>query len=346
MRVSQIQNLTWAGNVLVLGGVVWAGLLFWGIKNAKPPAEPAWAKAKTDDVGKQRWPGDASAFDVIKTTPINGAVPKPVVKDPVVIKPDKTTEFKNKLKYVSGVIYPENPEISQARVSYDGKEMWIQPGDEVAGTGFRIVEFTLVAGKPAAPAGGGTPVKSDQPRIAHMGFKNPDNGEVLVIEQPDPTGQSLVAGGGPLIVPAADLDSIKRGRISENGPLPGLAVQNTNGDWIIPDDEQLWIEVWGEKDLLPKLGMKPETDQAGNPRGVRITSQPEAATPLAASHGININDIVRSINKVAVNSKEEILEYLRGPGRGLKRYEVVVETNGAERTVVYHVPRHAKTSHD
>src|SRR5678810_917179 len=99
MRVSQIQNLTWAGNVLVLGCVVWVGLQFWRVKNAKPPAEEAWKKAKTDDLGKQRWPGERTAFNDIHVTPINGKVPPPPEVAKPVVQVDPTTEFKAKLKY-------------------------------------------------------------------------------------------------------------------------------------------------------------------------------------------------------------------------------------------------------
>src|SRR5262245_23690246 len=129
MRVSQIQNLTWAGNVLVLGGVVWVGLQFWQVKNAKAAADPAWAKAHTDDVGKQRWPGDRAAFNHIHATPIGGKVPPPPETKKEVIKVDRATEFKGKLKYLSGVQFPNSPEISLARVGFEGKELWIQPGD-------------------------------------------------------------------------------------------------------------------------------------------------------------------------------------------------------------------------
>jgi hypothetical protein len=342
MRVSQIQNLTWAGNVLVLGGVVWVGLQFWQVKNAKPAAEPAWAKAKTEDVGKQRWPGEVSAFEVIYKTPISGKVPPPPQATAPVVKPDRTTEFKNKLKYVTGVEFPNTPERSLARVNFDSKDVWISPGDDLGG--FRLIEFRLVAVK--APAGpDGKPVPQEYARIAHMVFLNPDGGDPLVIDQPDPQSKQLLAAGNVPWEPESETPDIKRFRTAEAGPLK-QAFRETGGDWIITEDEQLWIEVWGEKDLLPNLAMQPRTDADGNPQGVRITGLPEAKTPLAPSHGIYTEDVVRSINGVAVNSKEEILDYLRGQGKGLSRYEVVVESNGATRTVVYRVPRPVKASRD
>ena len=344
MRVSQIQNLTWAGNVLVLGGVVWIGVQFWHVKNAKPAPEPAWAKAKSDDVGKQRWPGEESAFEVIHKTFISGKVPPPP-PPPEKAKPvDRTQEFKAKLKYLSGVQFPNSPEMSLARVTFDGKEVWIKPGDDVGG--FRLIEFTLVSPKAAPPAPGKASLK-DEAKIARMVFRNPDAADPLVVEQPVPPPQSLADPNGPgLVQKPEETEAIKRGRAPENGPLKSVAFQETNGDWIITEDEQLWIEVWGDTHIAPKLAMKPETDAAGSPRGVRITGLPESGTPLAPSHGLTIDDVVKSINKVPVSSKEEILEYLRGPGKGLARYVVVVERSGAEREVVYRVSHPVKASRD
>ena len=343
MRVSQIQNLTWAGNVLVLGCVAWVGLQFWRVKNAKPAAEPKWMKTKTDDVGKQRWPGERTAFNDIHGTPINGKVPPPPPPPQQVVKVDRATEFKGKLKYLSGVQFPNTPEMSLARVTFDGKEMWIQPGDDVGG--FRLVEFTLIEVKQPAAAPG-KPSLKDEGKIARMVFRNPDAPDPLVIEQPAPASQTLVTPGGGLVQTAEETEAIKRDRAPEHGPIKCPAFQTPDGDFVITEDEQLWLEVWGDKHVVPNLAVKPETDQAGNPHGVRITALPESKTPLAPSHGVYVNDVVKSINGVAVNSKEEILEYLRGAGKGLDRYRVVVETNGAERTVVYRVPRQVRASRD
>jgi hypothetical protein len=346
MRVSQIQNLTWAGNVLVLGGVVWVGLQFWNVKHAKAAPEPTWAKAKTDDVGKQRWPGERTVFDDIHKTPINGKVPPPPEIKKEVVKVDRTTEFKGKLKYVSGVQFPDTPEMSLARVTYDGKDMWVRPGDDVGG--FRLIEFSLVAPK-AAAAPDGKPARPERETIVRMVFRNPDpeaKESLLVIEQPDPQTKSLLGDGNQPFVPATETADIKPGLAPETGPIAAQAYQTPEGDWVITEAEQLWIEVWGDKHVLPNLGMSPNTDASGIAHGVKITSLPESKTPLAPSHGLAVQDVVKSINGVAVNSKEEILEYLRGPGKGLYKYVVVVDTNGADRTVTYRVPRPVKASRD
>jgi len=343
MRVSQIQNLTWAGNVLVLGVVACLALQFWRAAHERRAPAPDWAPARSGDVGAQRWPGERSSFDVIVSTPIGGPLPAPppLPTDQPTLDPEQA--FRAKLEYLTGLQYPDEPEMSLAFVKFDGKERWIRPGDAVGGAGFRFVEFTLAPATPSA----------DTPRLARLVFNRPDGGEPIVVEQPDPPGQRLVEPRGPALVlpPPDDTDAFRRGLVPEAGPLGRPAYRKPNGDWVVTDDEQLWIEAWGDTHLLPNLGMKPESDAEGKPRGVRITGLPESKTPLAPSHGLALNDIVKSIDKVPVHSKEEIVEYLRGPGRGRVRYEVVVEANGAERTVVYLVPRRipappAKASRD
>src|SRR5207244_1316753 len=107
--------------------------------------------------------------------------------------------------------------------------------------------------------------------------------------------------------------------VAENGPLDPKAYEDpVTHEWVIPETEQNWIEQYAEKDILPQLATKPDVDAQGVSHGLRIMSSIEANAPaLGPSHGINQGDIIRSINGVAVTSKEDILNYLRGDGKGL-----------------------------
>ena len=107
---------------------------------------------------------------------------------------------------------------------------------------------------------------------------------------------------------------------------------------------QSWLEQWGEAEVISKLATKPDVDEQGKSHGLKILSSPEIGTPLNASHGIMTGDIIRSINDEPVGSKEDVLNYLRGKGKGLDRYEVVIENNGNERKVVYRVPKPSRRS--
>jgi hypothetical protein len=319
MRVSQIQNLTWAGNVLVLAGLVWVGLQFWNARKLKAPEPPKWDTQKAGVEGP-RWPGELSAFTHIWQTPINGKVPPPPPppnKEPP--KVDRVAEFKSKVKYAGGWEFTEQPERSIARVNFEGKEVSISPGATLGG--FQLVQYTLDAEK----------------KTAKLVFLNPENLEPFAIEQPQSAAPPLTGPGNEPVKRGAS-DLIKDGIVTELGPLPRTAyTEPGSGDIVIPEEEQVWLEHFGEKNVWNNLATKPDVDSQGVSRGVRIMAAPEVP-PLKPSHGIVAQDVVRSINGEPMTSKEDILNYLRGKGRGLARYEVVVDNGGKTRTVVYRVP--------
>ncbi len=327
MRVSQIQNLTWAGNVLVLAGLVWVGLQFWESKKPKTVAELAWPKGKVGAVD-QRWPGELPAFTHIVKTPISGVVPPPPpppVKE--IVKVDRAAEFKAKLKIGGGLENVTQPERSLARVNYDGKDSWIQPGNTVAG--FQLVQFTMfTTKKPGAPP----------TMMARLVFRHPEVKDDVVIEQPPSNLPPLTSDDNTPVKKTLG-QGVEPGPILENQtPEPSAFRDPATGHWIIPFTEQLWIETFGEKNIWSKLATEPVVDAQGVARGVRFKTFPESGTPLVP-HGIGQGDVVVSINKVSVGSKEDILNYLRGEGKGLERYDVLIDTNGATRTEVYIVRR-------
>lgn len=334
MRVSQIQNLTWAGNVLVLAGLVWVGFQFWQAKKLKPASEWKWQAGKTEplDGPGKRWPGDISSFVDIWKTPLNGKFPPPPKPpDAPVVKLDRIAEFKSKFSYKGGgMLFPSNPALSTVRVSYEGKEMTISPGMDVAGTSIQLSQYVLVAPDPK---------KAEL--VAKLVFVDfADGSKTFEILQPA-SGKETLVGPGPAPWEKGWGPALGEGaEVTERGPLTRRAFQDpATGDWIIPPEERTWLERFGEKDVWSRLGTKLDTDAQGVSRGLRITTLPEERTPLAPTHGIYLNDVIRSINGVPVASKEDVLNYLRGDGKGLERYEVVIDGNGRERTVVYRVSR-------
>jgi len=205
-------------------------------------------------------------------------------------------------------------------VIFDGKELSIKPGFALGG--FQLVQYTL----------------DHEKKTAKLVFINPESGDPFTVEQPQ-TAQPPLTGKGNEPMKRGESDLVKDGVVTEKGPLPRTAwTDPATGDIIIPEEEQAWLEHFGEKNVWNGLATKPDVDAEGVSRGVRIMSVPEVA-PLKPSHGLGVQDVVRSINGEPVTSKEDILNYLRGKGKGLTRYEVVVETGGKPRTVVYRVPR-------
>ena len=342
MRVSQWQNIAWTADAFALGLVVLAGIQFAALIRAKAPPVPGWTSADAGAAAASRWPGERSAFDDIHSTPIGGPRPAPPTGAPEKPPVDPAQAFRDGLVYLSGAEFPDSPERSLVYVRFDGKELWLRPGDFVGKSGFQLIEFTIVAGRTPDAV-----TQRNVPRIVRLAFAPPAGGEPVWIEQPDPQSDPLVAPGRPEPPrPFEDVAAIRRGRVPLAGLLGNQGYRRPNGEWVISEDEQIWIEEWGETHLLPHLGMRTEWDAAGNPRGVRITELPETNTPLAPSHGLCVGDVVRSINGVALSSKDDLVEYLRGPGKGLYLYRVVVETDGAERTIRYRVPRPVKASRD
>lgn len=331
MRVSQIQNLTWAGNVLVLAGLVWVGFQFWQAKKMKPAGEWKWQAGKTEalDAPGKRWPGEITAFEAIWKTPLNGKFPPPPkAPEAPVVKLDRVAEFKSKFAYKGGgMLFPSNPSLSTVRVSYEGKEMTLSPGMDLAG--FQLSQYVLVAPDPR---------KAEL--VAKLVFLSLDDGKSFEIVQPSSGKETVVGPGGAPWERGWGPAIGEGGEVTEKGALARRAFQDpSTGDWIIPSEERSWIEQFGEKNLWSRLGTKPDADAQGNPRGLRITTLPEEKTPLAPTHGISVGDVIRSINGVPMTSKEDVLSYLRGDGKSLERYEVVIDTNGRERTVVYRVSR-------
>jgi len=332
MRVSQIQNLTWAGNLLVLGGLVWVGMKFWEVNKLgkQKPVELVWQKAKTDDVGKQRWPGDLAAFAHIWKTEVNGKVPPPpppVNKDPP--KPDKIAEFKGKLKYVGGWEFTQEPDRSTARINFDGKDMSISPGNSVGG--FQLRSFTFNRSDP-------DPLKW----TVRLVFVSPEGVDV-VVDQAQSTMPSIVDRNAPPIKKGYG-GPVAEGRVTVDH-VECKGYLRDDGAWQIPDDEVAWLEAFGEEKVWSKLATQPAVGKDGVARGLRLMSFPEAGTPLAPSHGIGQGDVVTAINGVPVASKEDIMNYLRGAGRGLTKYVVDVEKDGAKRQVVYIVRRVERPAH-
>ncbi len=320
MRVSQLQNVTWAGNVLVLAGLVWVGVQFKDALKLKAAKDLKWDVQKAAADGP-RWPGDLAGFAHIWTTPINGKVPPPPPPPSTQVKQvDEIAEFKGKIKYLGAFDFLRQPDKTTARVSFEGKELGITPGCSIGG--FQFVEVSL----------------DDAKKTAKLSFRDPKKGVVFSVEQTVPQTPALTDPSHPPFTPGYD-NRVQPGRVTEKGPLDlqSYPVPST-GEWIITTDELEWIEEFYEKDVWAGLKAEPDVDAQGVSRGVKILS-PLEMLPLATSHGVGTGDVVRAINDVPMTSKDDILAYLRGKGRGLEKYVVTVDSGGKSRTVVYRVQR-------
>jgi hypothetical protein len=332
MRVSQIQNLTWTANVLVLAGLGWVGWQFWVTHKQKPSLEWKWPEVKAS-VGTGQGPKPLDTYQPIWSVPISGKVPPPPEPPkPPEVKKDRWAEFQGKLAGVSGFQVIGDEARSIARLNYAGKDISVKPGSEIGGSGFQLTKWTLTK-------------NADRSQTMSLVFHDLKEGVDRTKDVVIPPPAGLVGTGEPP-VRRPSRDGFVGEEVPEKGPLDATAYQDpVSHEWIIPEAEQDWLDLYGEKNILAQVPTKPDVDAQGVSHGLRILGRPEAGAPaLAASHGINEGDTIRSINGTRVTSKEEILNYLRGPGKGLTTYSVVVDYNGKERTVVYRVSRATRRS--
>jgi hypothetical protein len=331
MRVSQIQNLTWTAHVLVLAGVGWVGLQFWATRARNPALEWAWPTVRPvgPDETKSK---DLTAYGPIWEVPIGGFVPKSIKDAPPPPPPDRWTEFQSKLAGVGGFQVVPDDARSVARLRYAGRDISVKPGCDVGGAGFQLTKWTLTT-------------HADRSRTMSLVFRDLKEGVDRTKDERIPAPSGLVGTGAPPVKRPCR-GGFVGDEVPENGPLDTKAYEDpVTHEWVIPDAEQDWIELYGEKNILAQVPTKPDVDAQGVSHGLKIVGSIEGAAPaLAASHGIDPGDIVRSIDGVAVTSKEDVLDYLRGDGKGRTTYAVVLDRDGKERTVVYRVPRRARRS--
>ncbi|MEM8711666.1 MAG: PDZ domain-containing protein, partial [Planctomycetota bacterium] len=74
----------------------------------------------------------------------------------------------------------------------------------------------------------------------------------------------------------------------------------------------------------------------GKRAGIKIESV--KADSIAAQHGMQQGDIIKSINGYPVNSKQEAISFAKKNADRYKIWQIEVENMGRVRTEVYHSP--------
>lgn len=319
MRVRQVQTLVWIGNVLVLAGAGWVGWNFVATKKAQAKTEKAeWPEVAAKPIDS-RWPGDVKAFTHIWETPVNGPVPpKPEERKIDEPKPDPEKQFREKLQITGGMLGSSST--TTVNFTFDSKAATLRLGEMLEGLGrsWQFVRFDFERATGTATA-----------RFVSRDL------DVVVSQQPpsmkpltrEESGKFTAAYGG-----AVDANLVGREKIDRP------AFEHRPGEWTVTYEETLWWDAYGDAEVLSKLSAKSETDPEGNARGVRLIKVPSPPA-LGEGRGLRQGDLVRSVNGVPTAGLEDVTNYLRGAGRGLPRYVVVIERDGAEKTLVYDVER-------
>ena len=118
------------------------------------------------------------------------------------------------------------------------------------------------------------------------------------------------------------------------GPIKA-ALRKSENHWESPPEEVDWLGRHGEE-VANQVALQPEKDpETGRPAGVRVTKVEQNS--WAQKRGLLPGDVVKSINGNPVNSRQDAISYLKGPGKDLNRYVVVIERKGRLITLTYDV---------
>lgn len=336
MRVSQVQTLVWVGNVLLLAATGWVGYEFWQAKKAQsqlPPIE--WPIADKATATGPRWPGDLAKFEHIWKTPLNGLVPPPPKTDKPEERPklDPVNEFKKKVKVLAAWVGEPAADATIVNIEWGGKPLSIGLGyvidDNVEGKSFRWQLQKVTARK---SDGGGV--------LQFVSAQVEKDGGRVVVEQPVTPSGTLATDPKPfkpVFEKGIDPESVSSTVLVEQ------AFRDPDtGAWTVPVAETDWWQVHGEGLVLNTLKTQDVTAPDGRKLGVKLMSHPGEGTVVGTDRGMSKGDIIKSINGVAVGSMGDVMLYLRGEGRDLPKYVVVVERDGAERTLTYKVARRSR----
>ncbi|MFT5155383.1 MAG: hypothetical protein ACI841_005395, partial [Planctomycetota bacterium] len=88
--------------------------------------------------------------------------------------------------------------------------------------------------------------------------------------------------------------------------------------------------------LTRDLSTRTHYDESGRRSGIELTSVRKGS--IAARHGAQEGDIVKSVNGHPVSSSQEAIKYAKNNKDRYSTWEVVVENLGKERTLTFETP--------
>ncbi len=344
MRISQLKNLCWAGNGLVFLGVGFVVLQFVQTYQERGVrTEHEWPTDGDSAKIEQRWPGAVTGFNHIWDTPVDGEVPPPPVKKtPTPTKVDPKSKFRRETEVIAIISHLGDARLTVAFIKHPQVETLGELKYGALRTGQRLGDWTLL--------GYERKETDDRGIVDVLVFGNDEVEGLVRIEETKKPAPKFPMGPPVIAVKALDPDGLVqldplRDRI-ERPAYRDLLNHADGNHWVVPDEEIRWFAMWGESDVLGRTSLTPKKNQNGDSVGVEVRQAPTIPGQkpgMESSRGIRKGDVIVSINGVAVRSKEDIVLYLRGDGKGLDRYAVaIVSSSGKERTQVYEMQRPRK----
>jgi hypothetical protein len=163
-----------------------------------------------------------------------------------------------------------------------------------------------------------------------------DEGEDVTLEakRTAPATFETTSGEGKPDVPDTIGAEKKEKATKESGPLVS-AIEERENFWNVPKEEVDYWDEFGES-VAEDVAVLPVTDPETK-KAVGIQVKTIAKGSIVARRGVKQGDILKSINGQPVGSRQEAVNYFKGPGKGLTRYKVVIERNGRDITITYNV---------
>jgi hypothetical protein len=148
---------------------------------------------------------------------------------------------------------------------------------------------------------------------------------------------SLIAKADENGVVAPLRPSIVGSAAASPGAITPLRTLKKKGQYYIGTEDANSIANDYDQILSRDVSSETYYDENGKRAGIKLTRV--ASDSIAAQHGAQAGDVIKSINGYPVNSKQEAISFAKKNADRYEIWEIEVENLGRTRTEVYHSPK-------
>ncbi len=336
MNVSQIKALTWLTSVGLSAGLAWMVYDYMSTlpqRQARFDSEKARQVLEGVEAPRERRvdlvPAErvrAVFFDLNWTGKPKAKPVAPTVQQTEPERP-RATPMADLVRVLFIGEDPEHPERSTCFLQY-------KPAARVPGTPTEFGESYRVGDSLRPPHDYATIERISATEGVVFRFRDPDREPEAVKRQEFEVQSGLVAVDGEPIRRGPSLQ-IPRGTVAQAfGPKTRQVGENRFrlGTEDIQDFAERYTEILA-REVRHRRWINPQTKR---PEGIELTSVEPGG--VAARHGAQTGDIIKSINGHPVTSAAEAISFVKNHADEYTTWEIVVENMGRERTVIYESP--------
>ncbi|MFT4710905.1 MAG: hypothetical protein ACI9D0_001760 [Bacteroidia bacterium] len=340
MNLSLIQNVAWLGSAALAGYLGWYLYDFKQNQFERMDRLPdATFLAALNDVSKPEAVKTADFdFDVVeklyhKMNWIGKPPPEPVITvtdGPIVETEKPLVQVKTLLDVLFIREATFDPAQSLALVSYTDQNLRRNAEDGLAQ--FRV-------GDHLPSPYGGIFVEAIRGDGVLFGFETeegdePQESELLSTPVIETKIKIVKVGADGVIQPKSDPSITLSGNTNVYNPLDTIQV-DTNRFLIGKNDAEQFATNYAS--IIAKIDHRQHRDPVTRqPDGIEIKDVP--AGSIAAKHGVTKGDIIKSVNGHPVTTSQEAIQYAKNNSEKYTTWEIVIENQGVERTVLYESP--------